>query len=121
MSDTLKQWLKLRSKNQRLYDSIIGAIKKQVRLTNPEPAIVIRGDKQLGQNLFIFEIMLTIDMQEELVDAENNGWSVKHEVISIDFLKFDIINENSATILTEVQKTLLKKSVDIYLRNAYTI
>lgn len=121
MSKQLKHWLKLVTENQNIYNQIYPVIRKQVLKTNPETSIVLTGGKQLGKNLFSFEIIITIDMQEELVDAENNGWSVKHEVISIDFLKFDIINEHEVSILTDLQTRLIRNAVDSYLRYNYTI
>ena len=121
MSKQLKQWLKLVSDNQRLLNLITPTIRKSVLSNPPMTVINLTGDKQLKQGLFVFDIIITIDLNETLVDEEVNGWNIQHEVISIDFVYFGIFNEKGVNVLTDLQTRLIRNAVDSYLRYNYTI
>ena len=117
----LKPWLKIVSDNQKLYNSIYPILRKLVLKNEPETTIILEADKQLKSGLFRLKCIITIDIDDMLIDADTNAWKVNHEVISIDFLEFGIFNEHKVQVLNDMQLRLLRNAVDSYLRVNYTL
>lgn len=121
MSKQLKHWFEIYSKNKTLLNRILPSIACKIK-GDPETVNVLNGDLQLrNKQLFVFKIIITCDVYSYLVDANTNAYHNHSEVISIDFVKFDIINEHEVSILTDLQTRLIRNAVDSYLRYNYTI
>lgn len=121
MTKELKRWMEIYSKNQRLYNRILPSIAEKIE-GDTETINKLSGSLQLrNKQLFVFEIIIFCDVYSYLVDANTNAYHNHSEVISIDFVRFDIVNEHEVSVLNEVQEPLLRNAVDSYLRYNYTI